>query len=136
MKHLGFLFLLINFVSVVVIAQGEMSKFQKKESKIEITFEKTIYDFGKIEYNGNGTYCFKFENSGEKPIYLIKVKSVCGCTIPSWPKEPIKPGAKGIIKVEYNTRIVGSFLKSIRVYSNADNSPILLTIKGIVEYKE
>jgi hypothetical protein len=63
---------------------------------------------------------------------LTKVRASCGCTTPSWPKEPIKSGKTGTIKVKYNTRIKGNFSKSIRVYSNAKNSPILLRIKGQV----
>ena len=66
-------------------------------------------------------------------MILSNVKSSCGCTIPEWTKEPIMPKASGVIKVKYNTTRVGTFQKSITVYSNAKNSPVVLTIKGEVE---
>jgi hypothetical protein len=82
---------------------------------------------------GDGTCEFIFKNTGKDPLVLKNVRSSCGCTIPQWPKEPIKKGEQGKIKVRYNTRITGTFSKSISVYSNAGNMPVVLVIKGKVE---
>ena len=76
---------------------------------------------------------FVFKNTGKEPLILKNVRSSCGCTVPEWPKEPIKRGSKGTIKVSYNTRITGSFSKSITVYSNAEGEPVVLKIKGKVD---
>ena len=98
-----------------------------------IQFETTEHDFGTIPEKGDGTFAFVFKNTGKEPLILKNVRSSCGCTVPEWPKEPIKKGNKGTIKVSYNTRITGSFSKSITVYSNAEGDPVVLHIKGKVE---
>ena len=61
------------------------------------------------------------------------VRTTCGCTRPEWPEEPVAPGEKGKIGITYNTQIPGNFQKTITVYSNADDSPTKLMIKGKVE---
>lgn len=98
-----------------------------------IKFETVSHDFGKIATNGNGTFDFSFSNTGKEPLLLKNVSSSCGCTVPEWPKEPIAPGAKGSIKVKYNTANIGPFTKTITVYSNGSASPITLRITGTVE---
>ena len=97
-----------------------------------IVFEKLVHDYGTIKKGGDGNTEFKFTNKGEKPLVLSNVRSSCGCTVPSWPKEPIEPGKTGVIKVKYNTAGLGAFNKSITVTSNAVNSRVVLRIKGKV----
>ncbi len=100
----------------------------------EMTFSTTtVHDFGTIPYDGNGTFDFEFKNTGKEPLVLSDVRSSCGCTTPEWPRLPIKKGEKAVIKVKYNTKIVGSFNKSIYITSNAKTPKIILTIKGNVE---
>ena len=73
-------------------------------------------------------------NYGNEPLILTGVRASCGCTTPTWTKEPIMPGKTGTIKVRYNTNNVGSFTKTITVTSNAVNaSRSTLKIKGKVE---
>jgi hypothetical protein len=61
------------------------------------------------------------------------VKASCGCTTPSWPKDPILPGEEGKILVTYNTaRRIGSFNKSITITSNATETSKVLYISGKV----
>ena len=79
----------------------------------EISFEKEIHDFGTFEQHGNGTYEFKFTNTGDAPLIISNSKGSCGCTVPVWPKEPIAPGASNVIKVKYDTKRVGAFNKSV-----------------------
>ena len=114
------------------LAQENSTEKAKKDISGDIRFEKTTHDFGKIEYNGNGTYGFIFENTGKEPLLTTRVRATCGCTVPTWPDKPILPGKKDTIMVGYNTRITGSFSKSIRVYTNVESSPIQLIIKGEV----
>jgi len=98
-----------------------------------IEFETTEHDFGTILQGGNGTFEFVFKNTGKEPLILNNVRSSCGCTVPQWPREPINMRDKAVIKVKYNTRITGSFAKSISVYSNAGKDPVVLKIKGKVD---
>jgi hypothetical protein len=104
-----------------------------QKSTAAIEFETTEHDFGTLPQGGNGTFEFIFKNTGKDPLVLNNVRSSCGCTVPEWPKGPVKKGDKGVIKVSYNTRITGNFSKSISVYSNAGEGPVVLIIKGKVE---
>ena len=99
----------------------------------EIKFDKVEHDYGDVPYNGDGTCEFRFTNTGNEPLLIQKPKSSCGCTIPSWPNEPILPGESDVIKVTYKTNRVGNINKTVTVTSNAvKNSTVVLRIKGRV----
>ena len=98
----------------------------------EITFEKTVHDYGTIVRGSNGTCEFQFTNTGKEPLILSKPISSCGCTVPTWPQEPILPGKSDVIKVTYNTKNIGPINKTVTVYSNAQTNRVMLSIKGNV----
>lgn len=99
----------------------------------EIKFEITEHDFGIVDYNAPAVYDFVFTNTGTEPLIVQKPKSSCGCTIPSWPKDPIMPGKQNKVSVTYRTNKVGKINQTVTVTSNAKNSPeIRLRIKGNV----
>ena len=105
----------------------------KSQNGPEIEFEKIVHDYGNVPYNGNGECEFRFTNTGNEPLLIQKPKSSCGCTIPSWPNEPILPGESDVIKVTYKTNRVGVINKTVTVTSNAvNNSNVVLRIKGTV----
>jgi len=101
----------------------------------EISFEKTVHDYGTIVQGGDGTCEFKFTNTGKEPLILSKPTSSCGCTVPTWPQEPILPGKSDAIKVTYNTNNIGPINKNVTVTSNAKTSRVVLSIKGTVVAK-
>jgi len=115
------------FLLILVGLQGFS---QDKKAKIE--FKQIEIDYGTIEKNSDGTRVFEFTNTGDAPLIINKVKSSCGCTIPSKPTKPIMPGQSDKITVKYNTHRAGPFRKTITVYSNADNNVIILKIRGKV----
>ena len=97
----------------------------------EISFEKEIHDFGTFDQHGDGTYEFKFTNTGDAPLIISNSKGSCGCTVPVWPKEPINAGDSHVIKVKYDTKRIGAFNKSITITSNAKTDPTkVIRIKG------
>ena len=98
----------------------------------EFKFDTEIIDYGKIDKNANGVRTFTFTNIGDQPLIIKDIKSTCGCTVPEKPKKPILPNEKGIIKVSYNTNIIGGFSKSITILSNVKNERTVLKIKGFV----
>lgn len=102
-----------------------------------LTFDKTTHDFGKIkEENGLATVTFTFTNKGDAPLVINRVQAACGCTTPTWTKEPILPGKKGTVTAAYNPQNrPGSFIKTITVFSNAGSNATVLTIKGDVTPK-
>ena len=128
---------LILLMALMALAMGTGACSDTPEEKArdrgqEIWFEEYMHDYGVIEKGGDGAWSFVFKNLGEKPFVINRVRSTCGCTVPEWPKEPIEPGESGEITVIYNTKTTGTFLKSVIVYSTADNSPVKLQIKGKV----
>jgi hypothetical protein len=99
-----------------------------------MTFVTETIDYGTIPANSDGKREFTFTNNGNKPLIITNVSTSCGCTIPSYPKEPIAPGAKGVIGVKYDTARAGQpFTKIVTITSNAAGTPSkTLTIKGTV----
>ncbi|MBU0763680.1 MAG: DUF1573 domain-containing protein [Bacteroidetes bacterium] len=103
-----------------------------KPSKAVIEWDKTTHDFGEIPQGIPVNIDFELSNESLQPAVINNVKTSCGCTVPQYPKEPIKPGSKAKIKVEFNAKAVGMFSKSISVYMNSETDPIMLYIKGKV----
>lgn len=124
--------LLLGFAVIILGSCVNQTEQQAKKKGVEIFFEETTYDYGDIPKDSDGTYNFEFRNIGKEAIVVNKVRSSCGCTIPSWPKEPIETNDSGKIAVKYNTAVAGSFMKTVTVYSSAANSPVKLLIKGNV----
>ncbi|MBN2484467.1 MAG: DUF1573 domain-containing protein [Bacteroidales bacterium] len=100
--------------------------------KASIEWDFTEHDFGKIEKNKPVTIEFVFKNPGMLPLIIQDVKSSCGCTVPSYPKQPIGPGGSGKITVTYDAKDPGYFSKSITVYTNTEQNNYNLYIKGEV----
>lgn len=98
----------------------------------DMIFTEEIHDFGTIPEGPKAEYEFSFVNNGSEPIVIQQVHASCGCTTPSYSKEPVKPGKKGAIKAVYNTQgRPAPFNKTITVVSNAGTK--VLVIKGTVE---
>ncbi len=128
MKKL-FLSLIVAFVAA--LALNKVNAQIENGAKIEFT--KETHDYGTIKYGSDGTCTFEFKNTGNAPLIISNAKGSCGCTVPEWPKEPIAPGAKGVIKVKYDTKRPGAINKSVTITSNAVNDPTkVIRIKGNV----
>ena len=124
MKKIGFILLFTVLMSGIVFAQN----------KPAMEFEKTEHNFGTIkEEMGAVTSMFEFKNTGKSPLIIQRVASSCGCTTPSYTREPILPGKEGVVSAQYSTvRRPGTFNKTIRVYTNVPDTVYVLTIKGNV----
>lgn len=105
------------------------------DTKPEITFEQTKYDFGTIKANdGTVTATYKFTNTGDAPLIIINVTNGgCGCTTPSYTKEPISPGMTGEIKIHFNpTGRRGEFNREVKVKTNVSSKREKLTFCGVI----
>lgn len=99
-----------------------------------ITFENPNYSFGVIKQGEKVAYNYKFTNTGKAPLIISSAEATCGCTVPEVPKEPIKPGEDGEIKVVFNSEgKTGLQDKVITVNSNAVPSTIALHLTGEVK---
>ena len=124
------------------ITKKTTTKTTTKNSKVALTkvegagmvFASETIDYGTVAANSDGKREFIFTNNGNKPLIITNASGSCGCTVPSYSKEPIAPGAKGVIGVKYDTSRAGQpFTKTVTITSNAAGSPSkVLTIKGTV----
>ncbi len=118
---------------IPVLAQTDNLQNNKDASDVSrIVFTETEYDFGTIQSGGNAVHYFVFSNTGKVPLFILNVRTSCSCMAPAWPKAPVSGGMKDSLRVEYNTKVKGTFNKSITVQSNAVNAMIELKIKGNV----
>lgn len=121
--------------------QGEKSEAkdlktadEQQGAKLSQAGTPTEWNYGKIEKASTGVRFFKFANTGTAPLVISAAKGSCGCTVPSYPKEPIMPGEAGYIKVKYDTKRVGAFTKYVTLTTNASsNTTTRLKISGTVE---
>ena len=89
--------------------------------------------FGKVTEGDLAQHVYKFKNTGKAPLVITNASGSCGCTVPSWPKEPIAPGAGGEIKVSYNsTGKSGREEKEITVLANTIPNKTTLRISALV----
>ncbi len=132
------IFVLALLVLGTIATNAQETSKKSKPSAAKVTgagmvFVTETIDYGTIAHNADGKREFVFTNNGTSPLVITNTQGSCGCTVPTSPKEPIAPGAKGIIGVKYATDRVGPFTKTVTVSSNAAGQPTkVLTIKGNV----
>ena len=125
-------------LSISIIICGINATAQPVEIKHshqpKMEFETEVIDYGTIEQYANGIREFKFTNTGTEPLIISRAQQSCGCTVPSWPREPIAPGASGELKVKYDTKRIGLINKSVTIQSNAVTNPTkIIRIKGEIK---
>ncbi len=111
-------------------------KAAENPNQADFKFEKEEYSFGSIKQGDVVNYEFKFVNAGKEPLIITEAHGSCGCTVPEYPKEPIKAGGKGVIKVTFNSAgKLNMQDKTVTISSNAKGGPKVLHIKGNVDAK-
>lgn len=133
-------FLMVFVFSVAAMAQTSGHNEPKKT--IELTpagtpvmeLEEDEHNFGKVYEGEKVKHVFTFVNTGDAPLIIEKTGKSCGCTVPSFSKEPVMPGDTGKITVEFNSMGKhGAQVKTVTVhYNNMERSPTLITIKCMV----
>ena len=105
----------------------------------EIKFDKLTHNFGTFSEKDPVVSCtFVFTNVGEQDLVINQAMASCGCTVPEYTKQPVKPGQQGEIKVTYNGtgKFPGHFKKSITVRTNGAVEMTRLYIEGDMEAAE
>jgi Protein of unknown function (DUF1573) len=101
-----------------------------------MSFEKTEIDYGTIVQSSDGVRVFKFKNTGTESLIIKNARGSCGCTVPKWTSDPIKPGQTGQIEVKYETNRLGAYTKNIYVETNETNPNHTLVVKvNVIEKK-
>lgn len=119
------------FVMTMLLMCGLTAALAQKQA--EIRFDKLTHNFGTFPEKEPVVTCtFTYTNIGEQPLIINQAVASCGCTVPEYTKEPVKPGEKGQIKVTYNGtgKFPGHFKKSITIRSNGAVEMTRLYIEG------
>lgn len=117
----------------ITMATAQTTTTQKQKGA-EIKFEKLTHDFGTFSEKTPVVTCtFAFTNVGDKPLVINQAMASCGCTVPEYTKNPIKPGEKGELKVTYTGKFPGHFRKNITVITNGVVEKTRLYIEGTME---
>ena len=102
----------------------------------DIEFEKTTIDLGIFSSDKpKQKAVFKFKNTGRRPLFILSVRTGCGCTDAEYSRQAVLPGKTGEIIVNYDgsNRLSGEFSKQVLVRSNAPKESVRLVIKGNME---
>lgn len=103
----------------------------KDGKQAKMTFAETKYDFGNITEGEVVSHTFEFTNTGEGDLIIAEAVSSCGCTVPEYPKQPIKPGEKSKIEVKYNSSGKKGFEeKTVNIVANTTPPNNAITISA------
>ncbi|MDP3556859.1 MAG: DUF1573 domain-containing protein [Bacteroidota bacterium] len=113
------------------IVNNSSSANGKNDSKLpEIKFEEEEFDFGKITQGEIVSHAFSFKNTGKQNLIISGASGSCGCTVPHWPKEPIKAGEENKINVVFSSEgKSGIQEKTITIVTNCEPATRILKIK-------
>ncbi|HNE50960.1 MAG TPA: DUF1573 domain-containing protein [Chitinophagales bacterium] len=102
----------------------EQSEEERLKTVTSIKFDKEVYDFGTCNEGDKVKKNIEFTNTGKLPLIIEQAYGSCGCTVPTYDKEPVQPGKKGKIEVEFNSaNRAGANTKSVMIQANT-NPPI------------
>lgn len=96
-------------------------------------FVEEVKDFGQITQGEIITTVFRFRNVGKSDLIISSAQGSCGCTVPEWSKEPIKPGKNGEVTVTFDSN--GKFgvqNKTITLVANTIPNTKVIALKGEV----
>jgi hypothetical protein len=118
--------------------QSPQSAVSKSNGKMTaIKFDEMAFNWGKIKEGEKMTHIFKFTNTGNNDLIISDARGSCGCTVPEWPKEPVKAGKSGELKVIFDSKgKAGEQSKTVTVTANTEPSNTVIMIKGSVEGAE
>lgn len=109
---------------------------QLSESSTVISFNKTEHDFGVINEGDVVETTFEITNTGKTDLIITDAFATCGCTVPEWPKDPIKPNEKGILKVSFDSNgRVNKQSKTITIIANTEKGSETVTVSTFVTPK-
>jgi hypothetical protein len=123
---------------IAVLAFVANTGFSQKVADVKsdlavIQWDAATHDFGKIKQGVPVTHEFKFTNKGKVPAVITNAQPSCGCTTPSWTRDPVMNGGEGYVKATFNAMALGPFDKVITVTANTEGGVVMLHIKGEVE---
>jgi len=126
----NFLILLIFILGGAGMAFAQDTKVEKADGP-QMKLAADVVDYGTIERGGDPLRIVEFTNTGTEPLVIKNARGSCGCTVPTWPKEPIMPGETSKIEIRYDTKRVGNISKTVKITTNEkENNVHVIRVKG------
>lgn len=131
MKKSIYLLAIVSFSLVISCKDG--GKIPRDTNEPVMKFESLSHDFGTITEGSKVETDFVFKNTGKTDLVITDAKGSCGCTVPEYPKSPVKSGQSGKIKVSFNSaHKSGNQTKTVTLFTNTENKTEILTIKAAI----
>jgi uncharacterized protein (DUF58 family) len=84
--------------------------------------EAALFNFGRVAEGSKTEHTFRFQNTGDAPLIISKVRSSCGCTAALLSSKQLAPGEWGELKTTFNSKgFQGAVTKTVYIYSNDPN---------------
>lgn len=99
----------------------------------QVEADNTEFDLGTIPKGDAKTVSVSIKNVGESPFMIFDTRASCGCTHIEYEKRPILPDSTTVISIKYNADDRGHFNKTVSLYGNIENSPLVIRLKGNIE---
>lgn len=126
--------------SVSKISKENLEKAEQRDQSMKgaavVSFDREVHDFGTVNEGDVVETSFVVTNTGKSDLIITDAKASCGCTVPTWPKEAIKPGAAANIKVKFNTSgKPNKQSKTVTLTTNTEKGNEQVRITGMVTPK-
>jgi hypothetical protein len=134
MKYFFLFTLILSSLACRQAANGTNNASNSSLTSLKI--DSDTYDFGTIQEGERVEHLFKFTNTGTQPLLIKDAQVTCGCTTPSWSKDPIMPNQTGELKALFSSAGKGSdhpIRKTINVVCNTEQGQHLLVLTGTVK---
>jgi hypothetical protein len=111
--------------------QASAKKTADGDTIPQISFRYETAELGQVPFKTHANHDFVFINTGGVPLTIKEVRGSCHCVQGKWPDHPINPGDSGIISVSFDPEeVVGRYIRTLFVRSNAKRDSVQLTISG------
>jgi hypothetical protein len=134
----GLLALSVGFLFAQNVKPDEAAITEEIEKTTDgpmMTLESMEVSYGEIEQNSDPLRTVAFTNTGTEPLVISSARGSCGCTVPTYPKEPIMPGESSLIEIRYDTKRMGSINKTVKISTNDKVGTHVIRVTGKIHAK-
>ncbi len=118
---------------IIVFSFAGATGQEKKGARLEYT--KDVAELGHIAVESLEPMQMEIEfvNEGDEPLVVSSVRGCCGTRIKNYPRQPIMPGEKGIVEIEFRLAPrPHNVNRSVSVMSNDERGMKVFRIRGEV----
>ncbi len=99
--------------------------------------DSTTFPFDTINEDDKVEHTFLLVNTGDKNLLIARAFGSCGCTVPEYPKDPVKPGDTASVKVTFNSAgKKGEQHKNVTIVCNTAVRNEMVYLTGFVNPKK